>query len=306
VTRGTPAITILLVVTMALTFPFASTRAAVGEKAAGQIDPAERYSVRFDPKAAQPGDLVKVEIRGPDAAQAEVEGSLGDQELIFHPGGKGQVNFSLAGIDLERKPGWIPVTVRIHNRDGKGGIVRDSLRVLDKTFSVQRLQIKEKPYTPRRLERIHAERERLDSIWAQTTPDRIWRGTFIPPLHRMTVTSAFGLRRFINGTPRQPHTGVDLRAAMGDTVFTTNRGKVALTGGLYFSGNTIVIDHGEGLYSMYFHLSGELVREGDTVERGQPIGLVGSTGRATGPHLHWGIVLRGARLDPLKILDLRI
>jgi hypothetical protein len=263
---------------------------------------ADRFTLEIRPERVEPGGLLKVSITGPAAA---AEGRLGDQELIFHAT-DGQPPFSLAGIDLETPPGPLPLTVFVRPPDGGGVMIRDTVRVIEREFDVQRLEIEEKPYTPERLERIARERERLKTLWETTTPARLWETDFAPPLRRMHVTSAFGLRRFINGTPRKPHTGIDLRAAAGDTIFATNGGRVVLSDDLFFSGNTVILDHGEGLYSMYFHLSRPLAAVGDELVRGQPLGLAGSTGRATGPHLHWGLVLRGARLDPLKILELAI
>jgi len=264
------------------------------------------FSLSVFPEDAEPGAVLVVTIKGPNLIPEgfSAEGSLGDQELIFRDTGEGKGLISLAGIDLEEKPGEIPLTVRIRTGEGAAEIIRRSVAVIGKEFPIQRLTIEEKPYTPEVLERIERERERLRSLWKIMTPDRIWRGRFLEPLQALEVTSAFGLRRFINETPRQAHMGIDLRAATGDTVFASNGGRVVLTGDFYFSGQSVILDHGEGLYSMYFHLSRTLAEEGDEVLRGAPIGLAGSTGRATAPHLHWGIILRGAHVDPLKILGL--
>jgi len=264
------------------------------------------FSLSCYPREVEPGDILKVVINGSAENGASAEGSLGEQELIFHEGGDGKELFSIAGVDLESKPGIIPLTVLVRTSGGKAEVMRSEVRVREKDFSVQKLYIEEKEYTPERLERIGREREMLQSLWKTVTPERLWREGFLQPLPVITVTGDFGLRRFINDVPRNPHTGVDLRAAAGDTVFAPNRGRVVLSGDFYFSGKSIILDHGEGLYSMYFHLSAFLVEEGADVSRGQPIGLIGSTGRATAPHLHWGIILRGARLDPLKLLELPI
>jgi len=114
--------------------------------------------------------------------------------------------------------------------------------------------------------------------------------------------SGFGLRRIINEAPRSPHSGQDIKAAAYTPVVSSNRGKVALVGEFFFGGNSVFIDHGQGLYTMYFHLSRVNVREGDVVRRGDTVGLVGSTGRALGPHLHWGARISGARVDPLLLV----
>jgi murein DD-endopeptidase MepM/ murein hydrolase activator NlpD len=276
------------------------------DSTAVRSDVLTRFSLDIVPKEVEPGGVVKVEIRGPGEEMTSAEGSLGDQELIFQKPQESPGIYSIAGIDLDRTPGRIPITVLVRKRDGGADIIRDEVTVSERTFGVQRLTIEEKPYTPELLERIDREADRFRALWESVTPERYWREAFARPLSAITVTSEFGLRRFINEVPRRPHTGVDLRAAAGDTIYATNDGVVVLSGDFYFNGKSIVLDHGEGLYSMYFHLSEYIAGKDDRVWRGEPIGLVGSTGRSTAPHLHWGIILRGARLDPFKILELPI
>ena len=121
-----------------------------------------------------------------------------------------------------------------------------------------------------------------------------------------TITGAFGRRRLINGQPRRPHSGEDIRAPMGTEVHAANGGIVRLSDDLFFSGTSIILDHGLGVYTMYFHLSSAAVKTGERVERGQVIGAVGATGRATGPHLHWGLRVGGARVNPMTITRLAL
>jgi murein DD-endopeptidase MepM/ murein hydrolase activator NlpD len=116
-----------------------------------------------------------------------------------------------------------------------------------------------------------------------------------------SVQYTFGRRRVINGQPRNPHTGEDISAPQGAPVAAINYGTVRLVADQFFSGKSVVIDHGLGLYSMYFHLSEIAVRVGDLVAKSQVIGAVGATGRASGPHLHWGVRLNGARVNPLSL-----
>ena len=114
----------------------------------------------------------------------------------------------------------------------------------------------------------------------------------------------FGSRSVFNGQPRSPHSGADFRAAEGTPVVAPNVGRVVLTGDTYFSGGSIILDHGWGLYSYFAHLSKILVDKGDLVEPGQTVGQAGATGRVTGPHLHWTLRLNGARVDPLSLIEL--
>ncbi|HJT17882.1 MAG TPA: M23 family metallopeptidase, partial [Thermoanaerobaculia bacterium] len=124
---------------------------------------------------------------------------------------------------------------------------------------------------------------------------------FIDPIAGVKGTN-FGVRRIFNGEPRAPHSGADLHAAAGTPVHATNRGRVVLAKNLFFTGNTVLLDHGFGIYSLYAHLSRIDVHAGETVNRGEVVGLVGATGRVTAPHLHWGMRVQGARVDPFSLV----
>ncbi len=116
-------------------------------------------------------------------------------------------------------------------------------------------------------------------------------------------TSVFGTRRVFNGKPRSPHPGLDLRAQTGTGVRSSGAGRVVLAQELYYSGNTVIVDHGGGLFTLYAHLSEIGVGEGDEVQAGDPVGLSGATGRVTGPHLHWGAKIGNRPFDPTALLD---
>jgi len=143
----------------------------------------------------------------------------------------------------------------------------------------------------------------LREIFSRIRSEPLWRGSFLLPL-KGTVTTPFGVRRIINGRYRSFHSGVDIAAREGSPILATNDGMVILAQKLYLEGNTVIIDHGLGLYSIYLHLAEVFVRKGDKVKRGERIGLVGATGRVTGPHLHWGIKLLGQRVDPMALIEL--
>jgi murein DD-endopeptidase MepM/ murein hydrolase activator NlpD len=151
------------------------------------------------------------------------------------------------------------------------------------------------------LERVNQEARQLEALLQVFRDERLWRGAFIRPVEG-ELSGAFGLSRIINGQRRSPHTGIDLRAEEGSPVLACNSGMVALADQLFFSGKSVILDHGWGLYSMYFHLSEIRVKEEDRVSKGAMLGRVGSTGRSTKPHLHWGIRMNGARVDPLSLL----
>ncbi len=147
------------------------------------------------------------------------------------------------------------------------------------------------------LTRVRREQKRISALWGRRGPRR-FALPLEPPLESLPAGGRFGDRRFFNDQPRSPHTGADYAADQGVPVLAVADGVVALADDFFFSGRSVFLDHGDGLITMYFHFSEIVVEEGDEIRRGQVIGRVGQTGRATGPHLHVGIRWRGARVDP--------
>ena len=172
-------------------------------------------------------------------------------------------------------------------------------------YPVQRIEIPEDRMvhlSPEDLARVLREQERLEPLWAREGEERRFSLPLAAPLASDSKGRRFGSRRFINGEPRNPHTGLDYAAPRGEPVRAVADGVVALQDDFFFGGRSVFIDHGDGLISMYMHLSRVDVAAGQTVERAQTIGAVGSTGRATGPHLHFGLRWHGARIDPGLLL----
>lgn len=210
----------------------------------------------------------------------------------------------LVGIDMLDPPGAHELTIEIVRGRGSRTLSYNVL-VTQKRFPVQRLTLpKDKVDLSREvLVRVRQEQRRVRRTLGYLSEDRFWRGGFVEPVQGK-ISGAFGRKRLINGQPRSPHSGEDIAAPHGTDVLATNSGIVRLTADHFFSGKGVFIDHGLGLHSMYFHLSEIHVSEGEAVRRGQVIGRVGSSGRATGPHLHWGIRLNGARVDPYSLVEL--
>jgi murein DD-endopeptidase MepM/ murein hydrolase activator NlpD len=144
----------------------------------------------------------------------------------------------------------------------------------------------------------------MAAIWPHEN-GRSWTGDFINPLEGEIITP-FGVRRIINNVSKSPHTGIDVAGEKGAKIRAPNSGVVVLVDKQFFSGTSVVLDHGQGIYTMFFHLSKVLVKPGQMVRKGDVIALVGSTGRATGPHLHWGVRIQGARVDPLELVHLKL
>ena len=236
----------------------------------------------------------------------EVEGSLADRPLRFFP--YGRESLAVAGIDLEAKTGKADWRVGVVDATGASRSAAGRIVIRPRKFPVERLTLPTAmvdldPETERRALR---EAERLRGLFETVSPERLWQGRFTRPVASQGEGGGFGFRRIINGQQRAPHSGVDFAAERGTPVVAANRGRVALIGEFFFAGRLVALDHGLGLYTLYFHLDRVDVSEGVLVERAEPIGVVGATGRATGPHLHWGAQLGSARVDPLGLLSLAV
>lgn len=233
------------------------------------------------------------------------EGILGKQRIPFFPTGRSGEMAALMGIDLGAKPGLARMTVTVRYADGREQHHHYTIRIRPGDFRVQHLELPKAmvDLNTNTLRRVRSEQKRVREVFAQVTGTRFWRGAFVLPVEG-PVKGTFGSRRIVNGQPRSPHTGEDISAPEGTPVKVTNAGVVRLAEELFFSGNSVVVDHGLGLYTMYFHLAEMHVEQGTRVTKGQVIGTVGKTGRATGPHLHWGLRVNGARADPLDLLAL--
>jgi murein DD-endopeptidase MepM/ murein hydrolase activator NlpD len=210
----------------------------------------------------------------------------------------------LVGIDLDAKPGQYVVNVTGLDAEGKAVAVDYPVTVAPKTFATRTLTVDERYVSPPReaLARIQTESERVRAIFEVVSPERYWTGPFVLPVPGRVI-SDFGKRSVYNGQPRSPHAGTDFAGATGTPVKAPNAGRVVLAANLYYSGNTIILDHGRGLYSYFGHLSAFSAHEGDTVAAGDVVGKVGATGLVTGPHLHWSVRLAGTRVDPLSLVD---
>jgi murein DD-endopeptidase MepM/ murein hydrolase activator NlpD len=209
----------------------------------------------------------------------------------------------LVGIDLDTKPGKYVVTVTGRDPDGGSVAVDYPLTVAPKVFAERKLTVDPKfVSSPREmLTRIQEESETVRAIFDAVSAERRWTGPFVLPVPGKPI-SEFGKRSVYNGQQRSPHAGTDFAGATGTPVKAPNAGRVVLAASLYYSGNTVILDHGQGLYSYFGHCSAISAREGDTVAAGDIVGKVGATGLVTGPHLHWSVRLAGTRVDPLSLV----
>lgn len=259
-------------------------------------------TITVEPAEILQGGIAVVTFTGKEVAGAKV--FFGGTEIVPFPMPDGSYA-ALVGVDLERPPGAVEISVRGRTGAGQQWERRATVSVLTREYPSEAFSVSPSfdQIDAATMKRIKREQAEFDRLWRTRTASRLWDGGFLAPV-AVQITSPFGLRRVINSSPRAPHGGVDLKAQLGAEIAAANHGRVALRDDFYFSGKSIVLDHGGGVYTMYFHLSEFRVEKNAEVRKGDIIGLAGMTGRVTGPHLHWGARLNGARVDPMELLKI--
>lgn len=252
------------------------------------------------------GQVLVVKVKGEEQA-TEVKGTFLDRTIPFFREfrlGEPDGYVGLLGIDMQDDPGTHELAVEVKQGEQAKQLSFNVLVAKEK-FATEHLKLpKEKvDLDEKSLVRWKVEQHVVQQALAESSRLKLWHSNFVEPVNGKR-TGIFGSVRIMNGQPRSPHNGEDIGAPMGADVAATNDGIVRMTVDHIFSGKGVFVDHGLGFYSMYFHLSEILVKDGDLVTAGQIIGKVGATGRATGPHLHWGVKLNGARVNPYTLLDL--
>ncbi len=234
---------------------------------------------------------------------SEVRVSAFERSFPCFQAGSSKKWSALIGIDLDTKPGRYEVGITGLDATGETVTAKYALAVAPRKFPTRELSVDEKYVSPppEALARIEKDGERVRAIFAAVSPERYWDGPFTLPVPGRPI-SGFGKRSVYNGQPRSAHTGTDFTGATGTPIRAPNAGKVVLAADLYYSGNTVIVDHGQGLYSYFGHMSEFVAHEGDVVAAGDVVGKVGATGLVTGPHLHWSVRLAGARVDPLSLV----
>jgi len=251
-------------------------------------------------RSLQPGELVVVGLTlDRDATMVEV--TAFERSSPAYRVGPGHWE-ALVGIDLDQAAGEYVLRA---SADGGAATGQRVLAVAAKSFAVRTLKVNPDFVNPPKavLARIQEESRFLQAVYDAPAPRRLWEGPFHRPVpHR--ANSRFGVRSVFNGERRNPHAGTDFLSPAGTPILAPNAGRVVAARDLYFSGRTVILDHGLGLFSQLAHMSRIDVAEGDVVTAGQVVGLVGATGRVTGAHLHWGLRAGTARVDALSLLAL--
>ena len=253
-------------------------------------------------RALQPGELVVLTFTTPPGVDRVSVAAFG-RDIPAVPTGENTWR-ALVGIDVAAAPGSYDVSI-----DASAGeesiLASHALEIAGVEFPVRELSVDGAFVNPPRAARARIRREAaaLANVWRTSAPEPLWSGAFVRPVPGELISS-FGKRSVFNGEPRGVHSGADFRGPAGTPVQAPNAGRVALARDLYYTGNTVIIDHGLGLFSLFAHLSKLTVAEGQAVAIGQTVGKVGATGRVTGPHLHWAVRINGARVDPMSLLAL--
>lgn len=262
------------------------------------------------PETIQPGQPFVVTIRS-DSVLNQVSLKwrgknlavpASDAASVFAPPARAESSIILA-MPLDGKEQTMPLRVS-YTEKGQPASRNFILKVLPKDYPTQELKVDSKfvDLSKTDADRAAIERKRNNEIVARYTPARMWELPFFRPVPG-ELSSTFGLRRVFNGQPRNAHRGLDFRAAAGAPIHAVADGVAALADNQFFAGNVVYVDHGLGVFSIYMHMSEIDVKEGDKITRGQVIGKVGATGRATGPHLHLSLMVQGTGADPLPLLD---
>jgi murein DD-endopeptidase MepM/ murein hydrolase activator NlpD len=260
-------------------------------------------SVMDTPGPLNPGGVALISVASTHDL-TDLSGEAAGRTVRFWRAASSREWSGLVGINLDSTPGAVTLTIHGTSTTGMTATTRVPLTVARYRFETRRLQVDPKLVNPpeSELARIKEEAKAMADAFAIVTPQRYWHGRFDAPVPG-TATSSFGRLTITNGKPAGRHQGADFRAATGTPVKAPNGGRVVIARNLYFAGNTVIIDHGLGVFSLLAHLSRIDVAPGATVARGDLVGESGATGRVTGPHLHWAVRFGETTVDPIALMS---
>jgi murein DD-endopeptidase MepM/ murein hydrolase activator NlpD len=268
--------------------------------------PAAGWTIRSQPTRIVNGSPIVFRVTTPKPVRDLKGNWLGHQiDFSFDPQTK--TWFAIAGASVETKPGSYSLELKAETTGGQAISFEKKIAVQRQRYPRVMLKVPGR-YTapsPEEQREIEQDKKTKEEGFKTLSAEREWRGSFAPPV-KAEISDVFGVQRVFNGAVQSTHQGLDFRVGAGTPVAAINRGKVLLARPLFFEGNCVVVDHGQGLLTLYLHMSKFSVKEGDEVEKGQQLGLSGGTGRATGPHLHLAVRWQGVYLNPQILLALRL
>jgi murein DD-endopeptidase MepM/ murein hydrolase activator NlpD len=257
----------------------------------------------------QPADLVNgspvlFQVTAPQRL-VSLKGSWLEHQISFRFDLRCNCWYAIAGVPLDIKPAEYPLELVGDSASGQKVQFSQPVRIEEASYPSTTITVSPQYVTPPKetLVRIEEEQVVKKKVFSESSPESLWRGRFRPPSPAQ-VTGVFGSARVFNGTKRSQHEGIDFRVRTGTPIHASNAGTVILARNLYFEGNCVVLDHGQGLMTLYLHLSKFKVKKGEKVQAGQILGLSGGTGRATAPHLHFAVRWQGTYVNPAVLLKL--
>jgi peptidase M23-like protein len=270
-------------------------------------------TLRVNPGTIGQGSLALVDVQS-GTPLTGVRGDWGGREVGFWKEAANPIGASsqpdhwrgLLGVDLDKSAGPQALTVFV-TKPGSDAIgCGTNVTVRPGRYPTERLRVENQFVEPNEEQAARAKEEqaRLRVVFDTVTPERLWTGRFQLPLDGVKTGGNFGRRRVLNGKAGSPHGGVDFPALSGTPVHASQAGRIVIAESMFFSGNTVVVDHGLGIYTFYCHLSEISVKVGDAVKAGALLGNVGATGRVTGPHLHWALSVNHARVNAMQIVSI--
>jgi murein DD-endopeptidase MepM/ murein hydrolase activator NlpD len=267
---------------------------------------ADSWSVTWQPTRLVNGSPALLRVTPPQRLKL-LSGTWLGHEIYFSTDQQGKIWYGIAGASLETRPGNYPLALKGLTASGKDLSFEKTIAVGRGKYHSIAASVPKK-YTepnPEQLQKIDQDKAIKEHAFANVTPEREWSGSFQPPV-KAQISDVFGTSRTFNGKTQSVHQGLDYAVPEGTPVAALNGGTVLLAQPLYFEGNCVVLDHGQGLLTLYMHLSKIEVKEGEHVSGGQKIGVSGGTGRATGPHLHVAVRWEGVYLNPATLLSLQL
>ena len=260
---------------------------------------ADAFQVTAEPQSVGPGDPFLIRVEGLEGAR-HPDASFGGRKLMFFTCGD-DCSMAVCAVDLMMKPGKYRIEVVAGKRKKRAIITvrRHVPEVMHITLPPDKVTL-----SPDDMVRVEREENLLKDLWLVQT-EKKWDGSFLLPLQN-EISTQFGIKRVINEKKVSFHRGIDIPGKQGEGVMASNNGTVVLAEELYFGGNTLVISHGKGIFTVYMHLDSFNANKGKEISKGDIIGFVGSTGRSTGPHLHFGVKVRDASVNPVTFMKLKL